>query len=128
MVADKGAPGLVPTRHLTAWHHLAADGAGGVIDTRLGGEFFGNPVLAPLGMIPRHAPDEGDVLPGDGGSADLAGARPATPERLEASAVPGEYGLEFGEDERAGPVRPEPAKGDPEDPIARSQSGTPPSR
>ena len=41
-------------------------------DAERGGEFLGDPILAPLGMVARDAPDEGDVLAGDAGSADLA--------------------------------------------------------
>ena len=34
--------------------------------------------------------------------------------------MPGDYGCRLDDNERAGPVRLEPAEGDPEDPVARS--------
>ena len=61
------------------------------------------------------------VLTGWASIADLAGAGPATPEHLEAAAVPGEYSLGSDEDERADPIRPDPAEGDPEHAIARPE-------
>ena len=44
---------------------------------------------------------------------------------LEASTVPAEYGGRFDDDERAGPVRPEPMEDDPEEAIFGTKSSTP---
>ena len=94
-------------------------------DAELGGEFLSALVLAPLGVVTGDALDEGDVLAGDVWSADLGGARPATPEHLEALAMPGDHGLGPDDDERAGPVGPEPAESDPEYSLARPQPNVP---
>ena len=50
--------------------HVAADRAGGVLDSELGSEFLGDPILAPLRVVARDALDEGDVFAGDAGAAD----------------------------------------------------------
>ncbi len=105
MVADEGAPSLISSRRPLPGDHVAADGAGGVVDAELRRKLFGNPVLAPLGMVAGDAPDEGDVLGRNVGSPD----RPpgfAAPEDPEALSVPTDHGLRLDDDERAGPVRP----------------------
>ena len=53
----------------------AADSAGGMLDTEFGKELSGDPVFAPLEMIPRDAPDEADVFAWDAGPTDSAGVR-----------------------------------------------------
>jgi hypothetical protein len=96
-----------------------------VVDAEFGKELLSDLVLAPLEVIARDPLDESDMLPGDGGTTDLAGARPATPEDPEPSAVPLDYGCRLDDDEGASPVRPEPAAGNPEDTILGPQSNTP---
>jgi len=53
---------------------VLTDGGRGVVDPELGGEFLGDPLPAPLGMVPGDPSDEVDVLAGDSGSADLGRA------------------------------------------------------
>ena len=74
MVTNKDAPGLVSTRWIATWDHIAANGAGGMLHTELGGKLLSDLVLAPLGMVGRDALDESDMLAGYPGSANLAGA------------------------------------------------------
>ena len=51
VVADEGAPGLIPARSRAARDHVATNCAGGMLDAALGSKFLGDLVLAPLGMI-----------------------------------------------------------------------------
>ena len=106
IVVDEGAPGLATARRALARDHIAANCAGGMLDTELGREFLSDSVLTPLGVVARDACDEVDVRPGDAGSADPSRARLAAPHGLEALAVPGEYGSRLHDDEGAGAVRP----------------------
>jgi hypothetical protein len=58
-------------------------------NAKLGSEFLGDLVLAPLGMVTRNALDEGDVLAGDGWSTDQTPSRLPAPEQFEALAGTG---------------------------------------
>jgi hypothetical protein len=74
VVAEKNPPGLISTRWLAARKHIAADCARGMFDTELDGKLLSDLVFAPLGMVARDTLDEGDMLSGDGRSANLVGA------------------------------------------------------
>jgi len=122
VVANESAPGLVATG--CAPHHVDSDGAGGVVDAKLGGQFLGDLVLSPAGLVGGDASDEGDVGAWDPWTADLARARLATPGRLEAFAVPADDSGRLYDDKRASGVGPETVKGDPECPIRVTKFGS----
>jgi len=115
VVANEGAPGLVVTGR--AREHVPADGAGGMLDAELGGQFLGDLVLSPAGVIAGNAFDEGDVIPGNAGSADLARTRLTTPHGFEALAMPTDDGCGLHDDEGVGAAGPETVKSNPEHAI-----------
>jgi hypothetical protein len=100
-----------------------SDGAGGVVDAELGGQFLGDLVLSPAGVIAGNAFDEGVVIPGNAGSADLARTRLTTPHGFEALAMPTDDGCGLHDDEGVGAAGPETVKSNPEHAILGTKSG-----
>ena len=121
VVADEGAPGLVPARGVATGNHVATNRAGGVLNPELGGKLLGDLVLAPFGMVTRDASDEVDALAGDARSADLARARPAPPQQLETLAMPCDDRVRLDDDQGTIPVRPKPSEESPEESIPDSK-------
>ena len=123
MVADKGAPGLIPTGCVPARNHVTTYGARGMLDAELGGQFLGDLVFAPFGVVSRDTLNEVDVLSGNAGSARLAGTRTTTPQDLEALSIPADYGSGSHDNERAGPIWPESSEDDPEEAVLGAKRG-----
>jgi len=94
-----------------------------VQDAELGSKLLSNLVFTPSGLVSRDALDEGDVLPRNAGTADLARARLATPHGLEALAVPADDSGKLYDDEGAGGVGPKSVQHDSEHSILRAKPG-----
>ena len=106
VVANERPPGLATAWWVAPPPHVGADRAPRVGDAELCGEFLGDLVLAPLGVVGRDAADEGDVAAGNPRSA---GPGLPVPQGREALPVPADHRGGFHEDEVAGSVGPHPA-------------------
>src|SRR5262249_32911124 len=67
VVADERPPALVTAGRASPRSHVGADRAPRVPDAEFRGEFLGDPVFAPLGVVGRDAADERPVAAGNPG-------------------------------------------------------------
>ena len=51
VIAHESVPGLIPTGFWPAADHIATNCTGRVLDSKLGGKFFGDLVFAPLRVV-----------------------------------------------------------------------------
>ena len=91
-----------------------------MLHAQLDGQFLGDAILAPSGLVGADAVDEGDMLSGNARPPRLAGLPAPVPP--ESSSVPVDHRCWLHERQRRAPALPNPGKGDPERSLFRLQS------
>ena len=89
VILDESAPGLTVSWFSSA-HHMLANCASRMVHAKLDCQFFGDFVLAPLGVVAADPTNQGYVLTWDAWTSGFA--RAPTPVALKATPVPCDYG------------------------------------